>query len=216
MIYNTAKHSTEQLSTNFKAREFDCKCGRCSRTQIDTKLVEYLQIIRNHFGTPITITSGYRCPAHNAEVGGATKSKHALGQAADIQVKGVEPLEVAKYAESIGIKGIGLYDNFVHIDTRTAKYFWRGHNEQYTTTFNGATESNNKAQQKQTLRFGMKNNNVMILQQLLEQQGYDLGVWGADGHYGTATYTAVCKFQRDKGLTVDGVCGNQTWSALLQ
>ena len=215
MIYNTAKHSTEQLSTNFKAREFDCKCGRCSRTQIDTKLVEYLQLIRNHFGLPVSITSGYRCAAHNAEVSKSSKSKHTLGQAADFHIDGVAPAEIAKYAESIGIKGIGLYDTFVHIDTRTAKYFWRGHNEQYTTTFNGATESNNKAQQKQKLYWGKRNNDVKILQQLLIQQGYDLGIWGADGHYGNATYNAVRKFQKDKGLDVDGVCGAQTWNALL-
>lgn len=216
MIYNTDKHSTEQLSTNFKAREFDCKCGNCSRTLIDDKLVNYLQTIRNHFEMPITITSGYRCASHNAAVGGSSKSKHTTGEAADIQVTGVEPLEVAKYAESIGIKGIGLYDNFVHIDTRTTKYFWKGYNEQYTTTFGGATESKELTTAYQTLYWGKKNNDVKILQQLLIQQGYDLGVYGADGHYGNKTYTAVRQFQKDKGLKVDGICGAQTWDALLQ
>jgi uncharacterized protein YcbK (DUF882 family) len=49
-------------------------------------------------------------------------------------VKGVAPREVAKYAESIGIKGVGLYEtsvdgHFTHIDTRTSKSFWYGQSE---------------------------------------------------------------------------------------
>jgi uncharacterized protein YcbK (DUF882 family) len=46
------------------------------------------------------------------------------GQAADISISGVKPIEVARYAESIGVPGIGVYDTFVHIDTRKSKYFW--------------------------------------------------------------------------------------------
>jgi uncharacterized protein YcbK (DUF882 family) len=56
------------------------------------------------------------------------------GKAADIVVQGVSSREVAKYAESIGILGIGLYETsadgyFTHIDTRTTKSFWYGQNE---------------------------------------------------------------------------------------
>ena len=48
--------------------------------------------------------------------------------AADIAVRGIAPAEVAKYAEFIGILGIGLYETdvdgyFVHVDTRTTKSF---------------------------------------------------------------------------------------------
>jgi uncharacterized protein YcbK (DUF882 family) len=94
-------------------------------------LVDYLQKIRDYFKRPITITSAYRCAIHNRNVGGATGSYHSQGKAADIVVDGVTPLEVAQYAESIGIKGIGLYEtdsdgHFVHIDTRTYKSFWYG------------------------------------------------------------------------------------------
>ena len=215
MIYNTEKHSAEQLTTNFKAREFDCKCGKCSRTLIDDKLVEYLQQIRSHFNTTVNITSGYRCAEHNAAVGGSSKSNHTLGKAADIQVVGIAPEEVAKYAENIGIKGIGCYNNFVHIDTRTTKYFWRGHSETPVITFQLLTANNNKAHNYKKQYWGKKNSEVKVLQQLLIDKGYDLGVWGADGHYGNATYYAVRKFQKDKGLVVDGVCGELTWAALL-
>ena len=60
--------------------------------------------------------------------------------AADFYIDGVNTLEIAKYAESIGILGIGHYDTFVHIDTRINKSFWYGHNEEYRETFGGKTE----------------------------------------------------------------------------
>lgn len=43
-----------------------------------------LQPIRDKWGEPIIVTSGYRCPKLNAAVGGAKASQHMLGQAADI------------------------------------------------------------------------------------------------------------------------------------
>ena len=142
------KGKAVKLSTNFKSTEFDCHgSGCCSYTDIDIKLVEYLQKIRTHFGKSITITSGYRCEKHNKRVGGSTNSYHRKGQAADIVVSGVAPSEVAKYAESIGVLGIGLYETnsdgyFVHIDTRTKKAFWYGQKQLYRSTFGGKPVSN--------------------------------------------------------------------------
>lgn len=135
-----------KLSTNFNTTEFDCHGnGCCSKTTIDMDLVEYLQKIREHFGKPIAVSSGYRCATHNKNVGGSTGSRHAKGMAADIVVDGVAPAEVAKYCESIGILGIGLYETskdgyFVHIDTRTTKAFWYGQAQAPRTTFGGSVE----------------------------------------------------------------------------
>lgn len=47
--------------------------------------VEVLQPIREAWGQPIVVTSGYRCTKLNAIVGGVKNSQHILGQAADIQ-----------------------------------------------------------------------------------------------------------------------------------
>ena len=146
------KGSNMSLSKNFQVSEFACHGkGCCSTVKVDDVLVGYLQKIREHFDKPITITSGYRCPTHNRNVGGATGSRHAKGQAADIVVKDVKPAEVAKYAESIGVLGIGLYEtsrdgHFVHIDTRTTKSFWYGQGQAYRSTFGGtkSAESSNK------------------------------------------------------------------------
>jgi hypothetical protein len=88
----------------------------------------------------VNISSGYRCATHNKNIGGATGSRHAKGQAADIYINGVQPIEIARYAEQIGILGIGLYEtdkdgHFVHVDTRTTKSFWYGQSEESRTTF---------------------------------------------------------------------------------
>lgn len=141
------KGSKTKLSENFDASEFACHGnGCCSTVLIDEQLVDYVQKIRNHFGKPVKISSGYRCPKHNKSVNGATASRHAKGMAADIVIDGVAPAEVAKYAESIGIKGIGLYETakdgyFVHIDTRTRKSFWYGQAQAYRSTFGGASSN---------------------------------------------------------------------------
>ena len=133
------KGQAVKVSAHFYSTEFDCHgSGCCTQTIVNEKLIEYLEKIREHFNAPITITSGYRCTTHNVRVGGATGSRHTKGDAADIVVKNTAPSEVAKYAESIGIKGIGLYSDFVHIDTRTTKSFWYGHEEAYRSTFGGA------------------------------------------------------------------------------
>lgn len=67
---------------------------------------------------------------------------------------------------------------------------------------------------KPTLRRGSSGEYVTLLQTKLIQRGYDLQPYGADGKYGTKTENAVKAFQRDNGLTADGVCGKNTWSAI--
>ena len=47
-----------------------------------------LDPIREDWGSPISVSSGYRCPELNAKVGGAKTSGHLYGYCADLQVKG--------------------------------------------------------------------------------------------------------------------------------
>jgi hypothetical protein len=203
-----------QLSKNFNSYEFRCGLGSpcsCSTILIDDKLVDYLQKIRDHFGKSITITSAYRCPSYNKSIGGATGSYHSKGMATDIQVKGVTPREVAKYAESIGIKGIGLYEtqsdgHFVHIDTRTNKSFWYGQAQAPRSTFGDANSaSGNNSSAITILKRGSSGDLVKDLQEKLTSMKYSLGK--ADGEYGRLTEEAVRKFQRDNNLDADGVAG---------
>ena len=65
--YSMSRDSTRQLSPSFKVREFACKGSDV--VLLDDELVVLLQCIREHFGKPVHITSGYRTAAHNAAVG---------------------------------------------------------------------------------------------------------------------------------------------------
>lgn len=225
------KGQSVKLSANFNSSEFDCKGGGCcSETIINPQLVKYLQQIREHFKAPITITSAYRCPTHNSRVGGAPGSRHSKGDAADIVVKGVAPREVAKYAESIGIKGIGLYEtsadgHFTHIDTRTSKSFWYGQNEQPRTTFGGSSSStttttDTTSYSETTVSLRDQGPVVKEIQQMLSKLGYDLSngpndkTKGIDGIFGMKTWKAVLDFQRKNKLEADGIVGEKTMDAL--
>lgn len=229
MATNTYKKGQKtKLSENFNSLEFDCHgSGCCSETIINPKLVEYVQEIRDHFGKSITVTSGYRCPVHNKRIGGATGSRHSKGDAADIVVSGVAPREVAKYAESIGIKGIGLYEtnadgHFTHIDTRDVKSFWYGQNEAKRTTFGGSTPAPTPAPTPQpsinnnVLSIGDTGEDVRELQEWLVKLGYNVGSKGPDGDFGSKTYAAVIDFQRKNNLDDDGIVGPLTKKAIKE
>ena len=135
--YSLKKDGAAQLSPAFRVREFRCRDGT-DTILIDEGLVVLLQCIREHFGKPVHITSGYRTAEHNAAVGGSKSSQHLLGRAADFYVEGVPVATVAAYAETLlsGRGGIGRYPKdakhpkrmtgWVHIDTRTNKSRWKG------------------------------------------------------------------------------------------
>lgn len=115
LSWNNIKH--------FKKTEFTCKCG-CGFNNIDLKLVKVLEEIRNHFGQPCTVTSGCRCATHNARVGGVQGSRHVVGKAADIYVKGVSASTLLAYTKSLVAQGKLRYtytnnsnmNGVVHVD----------------------------------------------------------------------------------------------------
>lgn len=207
------KGADTKLSANFRIREFDCNGkGCCNETKIDPQLVDYLQKIRDHFGKSVNIASGYRCQKHNAQVANAAKnSRHMQGMAADIKVSGIAPAAVAGYAESIGVRGIGLYEgadgNFVHIDTRADKFYWYGHAQSPRQTFGGKPVAATLQIALPALQKGDKGVSVKALQRLL-------GI-AVDGSFGPATQSAVKTRQKSAGLQQTGICDAATWKALL-
>ena len=224
-----SKGVVTKLSANFNSTEFDCHGSSCcSQTLVDDQLVVYLQKIRDHFNAPITITSGYRCIRHNSNIGSGTGSQHVKGGAADIVVSGHKPKEVAQYCESIGIKGIGLYEtnsdgHFVHIDVRTVKAFWYGQAQKKMTTFGGyagttvkpSENINDNTSSMTVLTRGSSGSAVKELQENLLKLGYNCGKSGADGVYGLNTVSAVGQFQTEYGgMGSDGIAGYQTLAAI--
>ena len=125
--YSKKKDGNKQLSKNFKVKEFACNDGS-DPIFIAPELVEVLQKIRDHFGKPVVINSGFRTAAYNKKVGGATYSQHQYGTAADIRISGVTPKKVAAFIETLlpNRGGIGIYAGFVHVDVREVKSRWNG------------------------------------------------------------------------------------------
>ena len=123
--YSMKKEGSKKLSDNFTVSEFACKDGS-DKVLIATELVEVLQKIRDHFGKPIIITSAYRNAAYNRKIGGVSNSQHTKGTAADICISTITPIDIAKYVECImpNKGGIGLYNNFVHVDVRSNRSRW--------------------------------------------------------------------------------------------
>lgn len=58
-----------------------------------------LQPIRDHWKMPVVISSGYRSPAVNKAVGGAVRSQHLTGQAADFEIPSIDNYTLAKWIE---------------------------------------------------------------------------------------------------------------------
>ena len=86
-----------QLSEHFKLAEFT-RSATASARKIDNTpndavlanlknlVTKVLEPLRQWYGKPITIGSGYRCKALNTAVGGVKNSQHMTGEAADLQV----------------------------------------------------------------------------------------------------------------------------------
>ncbi len=121
-LHTHTKGEKRQLTENFWQHEFECSCERCNEVKIDMDHVRRLQKLREDLASPIYITSAYRCPEYNEEVGGADNSQHKYGTATDIKVKDMEASEVADACEHF--KGLGRYDTFTHVDSRPGKARW--------------------------------------------------------------------------------------------
>ena len=97
-----------KLSNNFTLQELT-KSQTATRKGIDnepgTTEIEnlihlaktILQPVREHFGKPVMISSGYRSPALCEAIGSSAKSQHAKGEAADFEIGGVDNLELATW-----------------------------------------------------------------------------------------------------------------------
>ena len=133
----------EQLTKNFRLKEFHSKDGASMPYDVYLNikaLAVELQKIRDYIDAPIKINSGYRSPAHNAAVGGASQSYHMKGMAADITTNAFSPswiqsligiwmLDANNNSEQIyGAKlkkgGLGVYKNFTHYDIRGKIVNW--------------------------------------------------------------------------------------------
>lgn len=117
-------------SAHFTRRELDCHCGCNAPAHIEAnlaKLAVQLEALRAEIGSPLHINSGYRCPAYNKRIGGATASQHMQGTAADLSGRGTSPARIFQAAGKVAAfknGGIGRYDYFTHVDIRPGAARW--------------------------------------------------------------------------------------------
>lgn len=111
-----------RLSRNFTLEELKCPCCEGKAEDISMELIRNLQKLRDKFGLPLNINSAYRCPTHNASVGGSERSQHLLGRAADIDItkySGSDKHRLLRFIYSCGsFSGLGIYKTFIHVDVR--------------------------------------------------------------------------------------------------
>ncbi len=120
------------LSPHFTAAEFACRCG-CGfglrAGDVSQDLVVRLEAMRaaaqaldvvNLWPGGLEITSGCRCEAHNAEVGGSRGSAHRYGLAADVACPGsARAFVLVSAALAVGFVRVGLERGCVHVDVST-------------------------------------------------------------------------------------------------
>lgn len=106
---------------SFSPREIACK--GTGKILINEDALDKLQALRDRLGKPLVLTSAYRSPEHNRNVGGATRSKHMEGIAFDVRMENHNPQEFEAAARAVGFTGFGYYprSGFMHIDTGPAR-----------------------------------------------------------------------------------------------
>ncbi len=99
----------------FKEKEF--KCPDCGKVKVSAWLIHLLNKVRESYGKPMIINSGYRCKKYNKKVGGKPNSAHLRGTAADIKcTNSSDRYLMLLLAYEAGFKRIGVYPEFFHFD----------------------------------------------------------------------------------------------------
>jgi len=137
------EHFNDAKITHFKAKEFMTLGGSHSSPDSKgfglnseppsslykniTKVAKVCDLIREEAGVPIRVNSCFRNEAYNKAIGGVPKSQHRKGKAADISGPATTVIRnIAKMLRNEGVfqGGIGIYNNFVHIDVRGTPANW--------------------------------------------------------------------------------------------
>lgn len=119
----------QSINKYFTTNEFSCQCklASCVDQKVSVELIDRLTYLREAKKCPMTITSGFRCTAHQEEIRKsgvstvvAKVSQHELGTAADVKFKDLRIDEWMNDAKQ-KFSYIGIATNFLHLDTRPAK-----------------------------------------------------------------------------------------------
>ena len=126
-------NDTTQLFPHFNVKEFKCKCGGSHDILVSDELVDKLEKLYAKLNcSKIIITSGYRCAAHDKNVGGSGTGQHTKGNAADTCCYGQDGKPISSKivccaAQDIGFSGIANITTayqYTHVDVRSGSKWY--------------------------------------------------------------------------------------------
>lgn len=157
----------------------------------------------------LTLTSAYRSPSHDKEVGGSGSGPHTRGTSYDFAGKYANMEKFAEWAYSSGLYSQVIFKDK---DYKTGRYIG-GHQDHVHLGWdpNGKPATGGKEVDDRPVAEGSKRTLVYAIQSMLASMFYDVKV---DGQFGPKTKKAVEEFQAQAKLTVDGIVGAKTWGAM--
>jgi uncharacterized protein YcbK (DUF882 family) len=112
----------------FTEAEFACK--HCNKCEMDQAFINRLNKLREAYGAPLKVSSGYRCPQHPVEArkGATAPGMHTTGKAVDFAVEKEQAHKLLGLAFGMGFNGIGVQQKgtgrFIHLDDRAVPTIW--------------------------------------------------------------------------------------------
>ena len=101
----------------FNYFEFDSPDVQGSGQLMDKEVLDLVDQVRELYGKPIHITSGYRTEAHNEKVNGRPGSSHLKGLAIDVAcTASADRYRLIELFMLVGFNRIGIADTFIHVD----------------------------------------------------------------------------------------------------
>ena len=107
----------------FNRGEFEC--SHTHTCEMDQDFINKLNKLREEFGKPLIINSGYRSPEHPIEAKKSSPGYHSKG-AVDVAVSGEDAIKLLTLALNLGWTGIGINTpSFIHLDRRSQPTIWK-------------------------------------------------------------------------------------------
>lgn len=99
----------------------------CKLEDMDEQFLKQLDKLREYCGFPLIVNCFYRSVDHDKKNGRSGTSYHCKGRAADIRcLDSHKRAAIVRNAIILGLNGIGVYKNFIHVDNRVVETLWYG------------------------------------------------------------------------------------------
>jgi len=202
--YSIKRDANKYITKNIRVWELRSRDGSDIVKQ-DYVVICFAQYARDVYNKAFNINSAFRTPSWNKHEDGSINSKHLISCAIDGWIAGVKQQDLANLFYSMGLIRVGVYASFVHFDTaRSPKWLSQGNFRKVNVPYLNRVVSSTKNRNDYL---------VAIIQYKLNILGYNCGT--EDGIAGRKFDKAVKRFQKDKGLAVDGSVGINTWNKLF-